>query len=236
MFDWNPTDPDTVKVHYDVSAWTLDQRAELSEALADDEIPHVWDGDELVVPEEIESRADELFARLEAVLGPFAVRLADDDPSVEFGLDEWLQSDRDTLTAALVEGEVPHRWDGTSLFVAAEAEQVVDELLDAIESGTLVVTGTDPGAAPPEHALSTLFASADRLAKNPADQVGPTDLGELLDQLELSHPPYGVAAGTWSKIIETGHHLLDVCDAAEPSSSDIIGVAQELRALVRQYV
>ena len=63
MFDWNPNDPDTVKVHYDVSAWTIDQRAELSEALAEDEITHVWDGDELVVPEEVEAQADELFSR-----------------------------------------------------------------------------------------------------------------------------------------------------------------------------
>ena len=32
--DFDPNDPDTVKVHYDVSGWTIDQRAELSEALA----------------------------------------------------------------------------------------------------------------------------------------------------------------------------------------------------------
>jgi len=234
VFDWN-NDPQAVKVHYDVSAWTLDQRAELAEALAEEDVAHMWDGDELIVPEEVEPQADELFARLEAVLGPFALPLADDEPSVEFGLDEWPPTDRDTLTAALVEAAIPHRWDGTAVFVSAEAEQVVDELLDSIESGTLVVTGVDV-AGPPEDALSILFASSDRLAKDPDDQVGQIDLAELLGQIDIAHPPYGVAAGTWSKAIDLSGKLVDLCDDEETPSTDIIGTAQELRSLVRQYV
>ena len=62
MLDWDPNDPDAVKVHYDVSAWNLEQRAELSAALADEDIAHVWADDELVVPEELEDRTDALFA------------------------------------------------------------------------------------------------------------------------------------------------------------------------------
>jgi hypothetical protein len=235
VFDWDPNDPDAVKVHYNVSAWTIDQRAELSEALAQDEIAHVWDGDELIVPEEVEAQADELFARLEAVLGPFAIPMGDDEQSVEFGLDEWPGADRDTLTAALVEGGIPHRWDGATLFVPADAETVVDDLLDSIESGTLVVEGSDAGG-PPDHALSTLFSAADRLAKDPDDPVGQADLAELVEQLDIGHPPYGVPAGTWVKVIDASGKLLDLCDVEAPSSSDIIGTAQELRALVRQYV
>ena len=69
MLDWDPNDPDAVKVHYDVSAWNLEQRAELSAALADEDIAHVWADDELVVPEELEDRADALFSRLDEELG-----------------------------------------------------------------------------------------------------------------------------------------------------------------------
>lgn len=236
MFDWNPNDPDAVKVHYDVSAWNLDQRAELSEALAEDDIAHVWEDDELIVPEEVEAQADELFSRLEEVFGPFAVRLAEDDPSVEFGLDEWPSTDRDTLTAALVAGGIPHRWDGTTAFVPVDAEQVVDELLDSIESGTLVVAGSAATGGPPEQALSTLFASADRLAKDPDDQIGQVDLSELLDAINIAHPPYGVAAGTWSKVIDVSGKLVDLCDDEDSTPSDVIETAQELRSLVRQYV
>ena len=75
MLDWDPNDPDAVKVHYDVSAWNLEQRAELSAALADEEIAHVWSDDELVVPEELEARTDALFERLDDELGPFPIAL-----------------------------------------------------------------------------------------------------------------------------------------------------------------
>ena len=234
MFDWN-NDPDAVKVYYDVSAWTLDQRAELTEALAEEAVDHMWEGDELVVPEAVEAKADELFTRLEAVLGPFAVPLPEDEPSVEFGLDEWPSTDRDTLTAALVEAAIPHRWVGATVFVAADAEMAVDELLDSIESGTLVVTGVDV-AGPPEDALSVLFASSDRLAKDPDDQVGQVDLAEMLGQIDIAQPPYGVAAGTWAGVIDLSGRLVDLCDDEDSSPSDVIGTAQELRSLVRQYV
>ena len=76
--DWDPNDPDAVNVLYDVSAWSVDQRAELAAAFADAGHPHAWEGDELVVPEQIEDAVDELFDRLERELGPFPVGLAAD--------------------------------------------------------------------------------------------------------------------------------------------------------------
>ena len=242
VLDWNPTDPETVKVHYDVSTWSVEQRAELTEALVEEDIAHVWDVDdagaeELVVPEELEQITDDLFARLEELLGPFPIRLGTDDSSVEYGLDEWPAGDRATLTGALVGSRVPHRWEASTLYVAADAEKVVDELLDSIEAGTLVLTGAAaPEGAPPEEALSTLFSSADRLAKDADDSVGRDELTDLVAQLDVSVPPYGVSKGTWGKIIEIATRLVELCAADETSPSDIIGAAQELRSHVRQYV
>jgi len=109
-FDFDPNDPDVVKVHYDVSGWNLDQRAELSEALAEAELPHVWEGDEVIVPEVVEADVDVLFDQLDTILGPFAIVLDDDAESTEFGLDEWSDADRTVLTEALIASEVPHRW------------------------------------------------------------------------------------------------------------------------------
>jgi hypothetical protein len=236
VLDWNPNDPETVKVHYDVSAWSLDQRAELTEALADAEIAHVWEGDEVVVPEQLESDVDELFARLEKLLGPFAIALAADEPSVQYELDEWPPADRQALTQALVEGEVPHRWEGMTVVVAADAEQTVDELLDAIEQGTLVLAGAEGAGGAPEEALSMLFTSADRLARDPDDGTGSDDLRALVPALDPLQPPYGVSVNTWAKIVAAAGALGELVDDDEPSSSDVIGQAQELRSLVRQYV
>jgi hypothetical protein len=236
VLDWDPNDPDAVKVHYDVSAWSLDQRAELTEALAESDIAHVWEGEEIVVPEELEGEVDELFARLEELLGPFAVPLGAEEHGVEYQLDEWPPADRQALTQALIEAEIPHRWEGTTVVVATDAEETVDELLDAIEQGTLVLTGGDGASGAPEAALSTLFTSADRLARDPDDRTGSDDLRALLPALDPMQPPYGVSVNTWAKILDTAGALAELVDEEELPSSDIIGRAQELRSLVRQYV
>jgi hypothetical protein len=236
VLDWNPNDPDTVKVHYDVSAWSLDQRAELTEALAEADIAHVWEGDEVVVPEELEGEVDELFARLEELLGPFAIPLGSEEHGVEYELDEWPPADRQALTQALIEGEVPHRWEGATVIVASDAEETVDELLDAIEQGTLVLAGVEGTTGAPEGALSKLFTSADRLARDPDDGNGSDELRALVPALDQQQPPYGVTVHTWAKIVEAAGTLAELVDEDEPSSSDVIGTAQELRSLVRQYV
>ena len=72
-----------------------------------------------------------------------------DEPGVQYELDEWPPADRQALTQALIEGEVPHRWEGMTVVVAADAEATVDELLDAIEQGTLVLAGAEGAAGAP---------------------------------------------------------------------------------------
>ena len=233
--EWDPNDPESVKVHYDVSAWSLDQRAELTEALADAELPHSWDGDELIVPEDLEGQVDELFERLEELLGPFAVQLDPDDAGVEYGLDEWPPADRQTLAQALVEAAVPHRWQGPTVIVATDSEAAVDELLDGVEQGTLVLSSGGT-TGPPEGALGVLFTSADRLARDPDDRGGRDDLRGLVGQLDRSQPPYGVSIGTWAKAVDTATTLGSLIDDDSSPPSDIIGAAQNLRALVREYV
>ena len=241
--DFDPNDPDIVKVHYDVSAWNFDQRAELSEALAEAEIPHAWDGDEVLVPEVVEAQVDSLFDQLEAVLGPFPIMLDDDAESTEFGLDEWSDADRTVLTEALVASEVPHRWEGTTVLVAVDAEHAVDDLLDAIEAGELLGDGGDDTVAPPEGALSTMFLAADRLAKDPMDAGARTDLLELAPQVDAKVPPYGMAHRPWAGAVGAVATIVELIDLdaatgspGDSADSDVIGAAQELRSLLRPYV
>jgi hypothetical protein len=241
--DFDPSDPDVVKVHYDVSVWTFDQRGELSEALADSEIPHFWDGEELVVPEAVEADVDALFERLEELFGPFPIVLLDDAPSTEFGLDEWPEADRKVLTDALVDAEIPHRWDGSTVIVAEDAESAVDDLLDAIEAGELTGPDTGDAAAPPDGALGAMFVAADRLAKDPMDAGARTNLIELLPQLDPKHPPYGLAVRVWANGVDGVRALVemfgDQASRSDPSldhESEVIGAAQELRSLLRSYV
>ena len=69
MSEWNPLDPDAESVHYDLSDWSIDQRAAVAEMFADAEIPHAWVGNEVVVPSELEDAADEMLDALEQKLG-----------------------------------------------------------------------------------------------------------------------------------------------------------------------
>ncbi|MDQ3737592.1 MAG: hypothetical protein M3337_00300 [Actinomycetota bacterium] len=232
--DWDVGDESVVKVHYDLSAWRLDQRAEATEAFAEAEIPHHWDGDEIVIPETSEKSADAVFEALEAEFGPFAILLGEGEESVEFGLDEWPERDRESLRRAVTDAEIPHRWDGTTIVVARDAEGEVDALLDAIEAGELVDLGDGDG--PPEGTLGDLFSVADRLAREPLDEEAHAELDALTEVLDADQPPYGVGSRVWATAVDAANRLADRGDDDDPDPSDMIGIAQELRTIVRPYV
>lgn len=246
MVDFDPNDPAIVKVHYNVDVWTFDQQAELSEAMAEALVPHAWDGSELVVPETHEDKVDAIFERLEEELGPFPIVLEDDAESTEFNLDEWTDADRTVLSEALVESEVPHRWEGHAVVVAVEAEDAVDDLLDAIEGGELMNADQSGDNEPPEGTLSTIFLAADKLAKDPLDAKSRTQLIELAELIDKKHPPYALAQRTWAGAVAGVDRIVErvVADAEgskvgtgdDADGSDIIGLAQELRSLLRPYV
>jgi len=230
--DW--ADPELVKVHYDVSAWNWEQRAELSETLAERNVPHTWlaeDGiDELVVPELAEEFTDALFEHLEAELGPFPIALDPGDPGREFALDDAPEHDLDALRAALLEAGIPHRWNGVRVIVATDAEDAVDDLLDAIEAGE--VASAD-GEGAPDGALHDLYAIADELARDPDDANSRERLAALVPQLSPDAPPYGLAARAWGTIVGAAGVLAEALGGdAEP----VVAAADELRAVTRPYV
>jgi hypothetical protein len=232
-FDWDPDDPESVNVHYDLTAWNLDQRTELAEALAEGGFVHRWDGDELVVPEAIEGPIDAMFAELEADLGPFPVVLGVDEEGTEFGLDEWPEADRTMLTAALVEAQIPHRWEGATVVVAADAEHEVDDLLDAIERGD--IASFDDSGGPPEGVIGMLFSIGDRLARDPLDAAARHELLELTPLLQERQPPFGLAVREWGTMVRHTRALVDEFAGDDFDESDVIGLAQDLRSAVRPY-
>lgn len=250
--DFDPADTTIVKVHYDLAAWSFDQRAELAESLAEADVPHYWDDDELVVPEVVEQTADALFERLEAALGPFPVMLGPGDESIEYGLDEWSSDDRAVLTAALVDSEIPHRWDRATVTVAADAEMEVDALLDAIEAGEAGAAESDSSVEPPSGALSDIFLAAKKLSKDPFDAKARRTIIDLDGVIQAKHPPYQLNPRVWSATVAgvaqivdqialdaEGNRVDDVPvgdDGRSQDSSDLVGLAEALQATVRDFV
>lgn len=231
--EFDPNDPDVVKVHYDVAGWSHDQVAELAETLAERSVPHVWEDEELVVPEAVEEAVDVLFTELEDEIGPFPVVLADDAPSTEFGLDEWPQRDLDMLRQALVDAEIPHRWHGTTLAVDEQAENVVDDLLDAIEAGE--VASLDEEVEAPEGALNDLYVAADRLRRDPADGSARRSLLDLVPVLDPRGAPYGLAVRSWEVIVDRARALAGEFEVGAESDA-IAASAEELLTVCRPWV
>lgn len=237
--DFDPNDPDQVKVHYNLTGWSFEQRAELAETLAERAVPHAWEGDELLVPEEIEADVDAIFDELEAEIGPFPVPLLDDEGDgegegvTEFDLADWVTADIEVLQRSLNEAEIPHRWEGRSLVVARDAEDTVDDLLDAIEAGE--VASLDEDAEAPDGALDELYVTADRLLRDPTDATSRKSLLALVPQLSPAAPPFGLAARAWAVIVGNAQALHDLLDeGAEPVV--VSKAAEELRTVTRPYV
>ena len=231
--DFDPNDPDRPKVHYDLTGWSFDQRAELAETLAEHGVPHVWEGEEVIVPEEIEAAVDALFDALEAEIGPFPVALTDEEGATEFGLDEWPAADVESLRQALVDAEIPHTWRGRTLLVAHDAETVVDDLLDAIEAGE--VASLDEDSEAPDGALHDLYRHADRLARDLTNGDSREALFELVPQLSPEVPPFGLPVGSWRTIVDRASSLVDRFHAGA-DTDELVAAADELRSVCRPWV
>ena len=136
MSDWNPKDPEALTTRYDLSDWSVDDRADVAAALADAEIAHSWDGSELLVAQDTEQVVDAILDEIEDELD----NLEDgDDESgedniTEYELDEWSEGERKQLCDMLDNLDIGYRWDGTMLLVPIGVEAVVDSCLDSIDS------------------------------------------------------------------------------------------------------
>jgi hypothetical protein len=247
--DWDPSDPDAVIVQYDLSGWTFDQQADLASMLADAEIPHSWDGTDLLVPEEAEAMTDAVIDEVEARLGildepaPSSVvtpiALDADEAKTEYDLAEWDQDQRATLSANLVAGEFPFGWEGVTLVVHSDDEAEVEALLDAVESGEIGMPAVDSadGERLPFETLTTFFLAGERLRKNPLHADGLNELTKALDVADPQRPPYGVDSRLWGRTCELAEELVDaLVEGDEPELDDAKSIAGELHDLLRPFV
>ena len=271
MTEWNPSDPDTTSVYYDLSTWSIDHRGELAAEMADADIPHAWDDTELMVPEDFEQAADLLIEVVETRLGivsesdadtadalaagdtldagsgPVPIALAKDAATTEYGLEEWPESDLAVLTHALTGAGIPFRWEQRQLLVGTDDEEVVDALLDEIETGEYVDLGdegeesdtADGGEAGqlPFETLTTFFLAGERLHRNPLDADGLEELLAATDVADPANPPYGVQPRLWEQTCALAERLADALAAEEgPDAEAAMAAAGELHDLLRPYV
>lgn len=263
--DWNPDDPDTVKVVYDLSSWTFDQQADVAAELAEAGVPHTWEGTDLVVPQEAEPTADPIVEALEQRFGityddappsddgpetPSATRidLSDGEPCTEYDLADWSALDRTTLAHTLIRQGRPFRWDGEVLLVHTSDEELVEPLLDLIETGEFVdvderdfdddtLQGADDADQLPFEVLTTFFLAADRLRRNPLDADGLEQMVEAGEVNDPRRPPYGVDRRLWKHTCQLSDDLIGaLVDGDAPDDDTVRELAEQLHALLRPYI
>ncbi len=261
--DWNPNDPDATKVLYDLAMWSFDQQAELASDLAEAEIPHAWEGAELVVPEAVESQVDGIINAVEARLGityetdldpsPLGqpgddtgvepVDIGEDVPTTEYDLTDWPGDDRDALERALTLQGHPHRWESAVMLVHTSDEAVVESLLDLIEAGEAAEIEADDDDAHadedrlPFETLTTFFLAGERLKRNPLDADGLEQLLAAVELAEPTRPPYGVDVRLWQRSCELADDLAGaLVDEDVPDHEGAMLIAEELHDLLRPYI
>jgi hypothetical protein len=256
--DWKPNDPDATQVEYDLSAWTFEQMAELAAELAELEVPHSWDGNELIVPESAEEAADDVIAAVEIRLGIESgpetevirdpIPLGDDAASTEYDLAEWEDDERELITKHLVDRGLAFRWEEDVLLVGTDDEALVESILDEVENDDAVdveetgqANGGD-GEAPDEdrlpfETLTTFFLAGDRLQRNPLDADGLEELLSATEVADPERPPYGVDLRLWQRMCELADELAAaLVDGDEPDVEQTQAIATELHDLLRPYV
>jgi hypothetical protein len=263
--DWNPSDPDTAKVFYDLTAWDFDQQAELASALADLEIPHTWEGNELVIPAESEEEVDAVFTELEARLDITPANAdgdadadadADADvdtespaewavleattPTTDYDLSEWSDLDRSLVTESLDGAAIGYRFVDGVLSVPTAAESVVDDILDEVEAGEMIPVINDgpEGDALPFESLNSFFLAGERLRKDARDADGLERLLEAIKIADPDRPPRGVELRVWRMSCELAEQLADVL--VDGSEDEVITeaqpVAEALHDLLRPLI
>jgi len=246
--DWNPNDPDATRVHYDLSSWSFEEMAELAAALADAQVPHAWNDNELMVPESAEEETDAIVEEVETRLGihdaePVArepIPLPDDAAATEYDLAEWEPSERDLVTKQLVRRSLPFRWEEEVLLVGTDDEDAVDSILDAVENGEAddeVEAEPDDEDRLPFETLTTFFLAGDRLQRNPLDADGLEQLLSATEVADPERPPYGVEKRLWVRMCELADELAAaLVDGEDPDLVETQAVAAELHDLLRPYV
>lgn len=160
------------------------------------------------------------------------------EEEVQYDLAQWEVSERSSATSALLEVDIPYRWEADLvLAVPAVAEDEVDRLLDELddveqlEDDALDVNGSADGGEEAQTAMGDLFVAADRLQHDPADDRMIADALEAGGTVAACLPPYGIERPVWKQIQALAATLMTDLDEAADEET----VATSARAL-REYL
>ena len=133
-------------IEYALDDWAVESRQMLRQLLLGAEVPHVWEGGRLVVPEPFETTTDDL---VDEVATTFAGTIDDPEvPRVAFDIADFDPELVDELVAALEAAGVEWLIDAAGDLVVAEADaEVVDAEVERLEFPHALPIAMDEGDA-----------------------------------------------------------------------------------------
>src|SRR5580658_1672865 len=176
-------------------------------------------------------------ALIESPLEELAEGEAEDE--VGYNLNEWEDSARGELIAALIAAGFRHRFEGDEMVVASEDEDDVDRLIERLGTEGDQGDADDPV---PGQVLSKLADAARRLVADPTDMVADGDLAEAAAGVFAIEAVWGVDEETWAAIGRVTRRLLGALGADEAledeiaeSSTLLSRMLQDLEGRVRGF-
>ena len=170
---------------------------------------------------------------------PLMLAQGNDEDEVQYDLGEWEMEERSAATTALLEVDIPYRWEADLvLVVPAVAEVEVDELLDSLEppdEGDGDEGSEEDGGEEAQQAMTDLFVAADRLQHDPGDDDVVADVLIATGTVAVSAPPYGIERPVWQRIQELAATV--ATDLEEAADEDAVAAdARALREFLRDLV
>ncbi len=251
----NPLElPEDQQVVYELGAWPLDLQAEAAAAMAESEIPHAFDGADLVVHLDHEAAVDAIMEAIEAEHGPIDTEAGDGGEPGElvYELAGWQPEHRADLEVRLQAGGVPYRVEDDAIVVDQRDEEAVDFLVAEVrgeevdvvdlETGELVGDAADDADDGDDddddggydgELVSSLFDVAARLDKRPDESAALVDFAALNGRLDPERAPFGITVMAWEKVIDAAD---DLAAALTEDRDNVSLAAGHLKAILRPYV
>ena len=178
---------------------------------------------------------------------------------IVYELDEWTADQRGALEQRLAGAAIEHQWesrtgadleagyeaaqpwvDATDLVVGERDEDVVDAMLDEVESpDALEAVTDDEDAAVDDEAtysiMSNLYVAADRLKDDPDDLALAGEFFDAADAARRIDAPFGIDGEVWRRVQELAGEASRSLEQEE-DDAQVQGHAQRLRDVLFGYV
>jgi hypothetical protein len=227
----------STNVTYDAGGLSGNSLTTFDSLLSSEDIPHVWQGAELTVPQEFEARVDalldEVMVSAEASLDPSRDRVA-------YSVSAWSAAMEASLEESLLIAGIPFEWDEVGdLAVYAEDEERVDEILDEMPDPD-DPDATDADTVDVQDLLGFLWEAASKLSTHPDDAHAVLTMVDSSATMEHLATPFGFDAPVWRDLASRCKGFVEVLESEDVEDGipdeEIAEMARDLAGRIHRYI